>query len=91
MTEDNFILLGYILLWSEFSFFFYSKRFNKKRTLINVGIHLIYTVFFFLNYIYTGPGGGILAVLLMWLLFLSIHLVLNLLIIIWSFIRRKDI
>lgn len=92
MTEDDKILLACYVIHLLCAVFPLIQVKRKRRfILINLVITLVYTSFFIFQYRTTGPGGGILAVFLMWGIVLCLHTLLYIIIgVVAYFVRRKE-
>ncbi len=93
MNDDKLLLLSsFILYWVTFVFLIIktkNKNDKKKVSIINLSIHLVYSVYYLYCLFYKSEGGSALVWWFLLLLILGIHWIINLGQIIYLIFKSK--
>ena len=79
MNEDELLLLfSFMLYWITFVFLYIKTKVKKRMSIINLTIHLIYSLYFLYGLFYRSQGGSSLVWWFYLLLILWTHWIINL-------------
>jgi len=74
MNDEFVIVIGcYLLNWATLLLLLRYSKHKKRTAFIHLSIQFLYSVLFLYSYLNSGPGGGILALYLLWFIVQGIH------------------
>ena len=85
--DDQIILIFYIIFWITLLLVVIKSSKKRKVLLFNIRLQIVYTIIFIVNVFTAGPGGGILAVIVIWMAILAGHWLTLFILIIISLLR----